>query len=66
MRTLAAPRCPPPHSAPPLRQSVGFDKPILHGLCSFGFAARAVLHAFCDGDANRFKWIKVRVAARSA
>ena len=32
----------------------GFPKPILHGLCTYGFTGRALLHTLCDGDPARF------------
>lgn len=44
----------PLHSDPSFAAMGGFDKPILHGLCSYGFTGRALLHALCDGDPSRF------------
>ncbi len=32
----------------------GFPKPILHGLCTYGFTCRALLHALADSDPARF------------
>ena len=28
----------------------GFDKPILHGLCTYGFTARVIYEKYCNGD----------------
>lgn len=44
----------PLHSDPSFAAMAGFDKPILHGLCTFGFTGRALLHGRCGGDAGRF------------
>lgn len=44
----------PLHSDPWLAKKAGFDRPILHGLCTYGFTGRALLHAICDGDPAAF------------
>lgn len=44
----------PLHADPDLAAKVGFaDGPILHGLCTYGFAFRAGVGAFASGDASR-------------
>eukprot|EP01121_Diplochlamys_sp_Union-15-3_P002305 TRINITY_DN1200_c0_g1_i1.p1 TRINITY_DN1200_c0_g1~~TRINITY_DN1200_c0_g1_i1.p1 ORF type:complete len:312 (-),score=47.97 TRINITY_DN1200_c0_g1_i1:35-970(-) len=53
----------PLHAYPAFAQSVGFQRPILHGLCSYGFAARAIIKHWCDNDVQRFKSIRVRFAS---
>ncbi len=45
----------PLHSDPAFAKLGGFDRPILHGLCSYGFTGRALLNTLCAGDPTRFK-----------
>ena len=46
----------PLHADPAFASRVGFDQgPILHGLCTYGFLARAVIQQACGGDASRLK-----------
>ena len=45
----------PLHSDPKFAAMAGFDRPILHGLCTYGFTGRALLHALCAGDPARFR-----------
>jgi acyl dehydratase len=45
----------PLHSDPSFAAMGGFDRPILHGLCTYGFTGRALLHSLCDSDPSRFR-----------
>jgi acyl dehydratase len=44
----------PLHSDPSFAAMGGFERPILHGLCTYGFTGRALLHKLCDSDPARF------------
>ena len=50
----------PLHSAPAFAKRAGFDRPILHGLCTYGFTGRALLHAVCGSDPARFGAMRAR------
>lgn len=50
----------PLHIDPQFASIGGFDKPILHGLCSFGIAVKHVLKMYCDNDVKLFKSVKAR------
>ena len=45
----------PLHADPKFAAMGGFDKPILHGLCTYGFSGRGLLNTLCEGDSARFK-----------
>ncbi|MGI8755445.1 MAG: MaoC/PaaZ C-terminal domain-containing protein [Acidimicrobiales bacterium] len=53
----------PLHSDPAFAAIGGFDRPILHGLCSYGFTGRALLHTLCDSDPARFGSMAARFSS---
>ena len=50
----------PLHSDPSFAALAGFDTPILHGLCTYGISGRALLHAQCGSDPDRFGSMSAR------
>jgi acyl dehydratase len=50
----------PLHIDPDFAKMGGLDRPILHGLCTFGFTGRAILHALAKGDPGRVKSFTAR------
>jgi len=45
----------PLHADPAIGEKVGFGRPILHGLCTYGLVGRALLLHECDGDPARLR-----------
>jgi acyl dehydratase len=52
----------PLHIDPDFAKKGGFHRPILHGLCTYGHAVRAILYNACDGEVGRFKEFKARLS----
>jgi acyl dehydratase len=53
----------PLHSDPAFAAMGGFDRPILHGLCTYGFTGRALLHSLCGSDPARFTGMEGRFSS---
>ena len=53
----------PLHSDPSFAALAGFDRPILHGLCTFGFTGRALLHALAEDDPARLRSVEGRFSS---
>jgi acyl dehydratase len=52
----------PLHSDPGFASAAGFPKPILHGLCTYGIGAKALVDRFLDGDVSRVESYGARFA----
>lgn len=53
----------PLHASPSVARDAGFEKPILHGLCTFGVACHALLKTLCGYDPSHFHRVRVRFSA---
>ena len=53
----------PLHRDPNVAKMAGFPRPILHGLCTYGTACRAVVSSVCNYDASRITGFDVRFSA---
>jgi acyl dehydratase len=52
----------PLHADPEFAKRGGFDRPIVHGLCSYGVVCRAITDKVLDGDVDRVRGYGVRFA----
>lgn len=53
----------PLHIVPEVAREAGFERPILHGLASFGFAGRALIAEFAGGKADAIRSMEARFSA---
>jgi acyl dehydratase len=53
----------PLHADPAVARQGGFDRPILHGLCTYGVVGRAALAVLCGNDPARLKGLDVRFSS---
>src|SRR5471032_1256034 len=53
----------PLHRDPAIAKRAGFPRPILHGLCSYGTACRAIITAVCNYDPKKITGFDVRFSS---
>lgn len=53
----------PIHALPQVWRNAGFEQPILHGLCTYGMAARGLLRLVCGNAPQRLASIAARFSA---
>jgi acyl dehydratase len=53
----------PLHIDPEAARFGGFERPILHGLCTYGHCAQLLLGALCGGDPARFGTLRARFSS---
>ena len=52
----------PLHIDPEFARLAGYDKPFMHGLCTYGFVCRAILESCCDNEPDNFVSLSGRFA----
>ncbi len=53
----------PLHADPAVASKAGYPQPILHGLCTYGMAAHAIIQTCCDYDASRLTGLNARFSS---
>ncbi len=53
----------PLHASPAVARNAGFERPILHGLCTLGVMTHALIKSCCDYDPVRLKRLRLRFSA---
>ena len=53
----------PLHSDPNFAKAAGFEKPILHGMCTYGIACRSLVNEICENDASMLKRFDCRFSS---
>jgi acyl dehydratase len=53
----------PLHADPALARTLGYEMPILHGMCTLGFVGRALLRSLCENEPARFQSMSVRFSS---
>ncbi len=53
----------PLHADPEVARKAGFERPILHGLASYGLVTRAILRQCCNDDPSRLRAFDIRFAS---
>ncbi|MCZ6859810.1 MAG: MaoC/PaaZ C-terminal domain-containing protein [Alphaproteobacteria bacterium] len=53
----------PIHVDPQIAKAAGFDRPVLHGLCTLGVASHAILKVCCGYEPSRLKSLRLRFSA---
>ena len=53
----------PLHAEPAVAREAGFERPILHGLCTLGVVGHAILKTCCDYDPARLQSLDLRFSA---